>query len=41
MNFILFIVIDFIIHSFVVRWEIRQNIELFKDIEVPYRWRKK
>lgn len=35
-----FILIDIIIHELVVRWEIRQNIELFKDIEVPRKWKR-
>jgi len=40
-EFIIFVIVDLIIHDFTVKWEIRNNIELFKDIEVPYRWRKK
>jgi len=38
---IIFLFMDVIVHDLVVKWEIRNNIELFKDIEVPYRWRKK
>lgn len=40
LQFIVFIIIEIIVHDLVVKWEIRNNIELFKDIEVPYKWRK-
>ena len=32
LQFIVFIIIEIIVHDLVVKWEIRNNIELFKDI---------
>lgn len=40
LDFIIFVVFTAIIHDLCVKWEIRQNIELFKDLEVPKRWKK-
>lgn len=40
LDFIIFIVFTAILHNLCVKWEIRQNIELFKDLEVPKRWKK-
>ena len=40
-DFIIFIFVDMILHDLVVKWEIRQNIDLFKDLEVPRKWKKK
>lgn len=40
-NFLVFVVVTAIIHDLCVKWEIRQNIDLFKDLEVPRKWRKK
>lgn len=40
-NFMVFVVVTAILHDLVVKWEIRQNIDLFKDLEVPKKWKKK
>lgn len=40
-EFIIFLILDFSINKLVVKMEIRNNIELFKDLEVPERWKKK
>ena len=41
LDFIIFVVVTALLHDLCVKWEIRKNIDLFYDLEVPRRWKKK
>lgn len=40
-DFLIFIVIDSIIHYFLVKWEVKTNKDLFIDLELGPKYRKK